>query len=443
MATLPLTDNANLGAGVKRSMEGNYPRPTVDNYSTSTGHRIVHGHNKPTGVKAWHLFLDPLDKTKAGALEVEFPDDSTVINLFVEKHSLQFPEPSYSCKVNFRIKWRKIRNVNRPGSTNVASEMELLPEDAPVSDTPAELKQAGNELTEFFKRDENNQPVDPAWGDDDAKRKAFFGKFNRICDDHAVPSKEREPIRKRVLKEKFGTDSLKGFNKPEDLLLEVLAEEIEPLYPLAMAQSQEAAKNGTSVEISKTGSTTPVSATNATAGKSVPQTGQSTAPATNERPTLKLVEQVANIRTMTGLSVADIHSKLDTPYPSAAYKAIKLAGGKQGTDIGSDFVRNRFEEVFGGHGIGWKFEAMTGLGDVRWEQLDVDGGLKYQVTIIMHVFKYRVVMPDGSLEWIELSPMSDVGTNVKASYAHRSAFTALLKQVLRSLGGMDHLKKAA
>lgn len=164
-----LTLDTPLGAGAKRALEGNYPRPQPEHYSVSTGHRIVHGHNKPTGVKAWHLFLDPLDKTKAGALEVEFPDDSTVINLFVEEHNLQFPEPSYSCKVNFRIKWRKIRNVNRPGSTNVASEMELLPEDN-VTDIPVADKTT---LNEAFPRDDNNQPG-AHWIDDAKLRNGFW-----------------------------------------------------------------------------------------------------------------------------------------------------------------------------------------------------------------------------------------------------------------------------
>ncbi len=161
--------------------------------------------------------------------------------------------------------------------------------------------------------------------------------------------------------------------------------------------------------------------------------------------TLPIVAAVAAITTLTGVKIGEIPYALDSKYPKIAYKDIKLDGGRKGTDIGQSFVRDRFDRVFGTHGIGWKFEAHPTIGAVRCEQVtSPDGELKekFKVTLLGHIFKYRIVLPDGSLEWVELSPMSDSGENRKESYAFRSAFTSLLKQALRSFGGFNHLKAA-
>lgn len=160
---------------------------------------------------------------------------------------------------------------------------------------------------------------------------------------------------------------------------------------------------------------------------------------------LPIVLPIASITTLTGIKIGEIPSALDSRYPANAYREIKLDGNRKGTDISQQHVRDRFDRVFGTHGIGWKFEAHGTIGAVRTERAtSPDGEVKekYRVTLIGHIFKYRIVLPDGSMEWVELSPMSDTGENRKESYAFRSAFTALLKQTLRSFGGFNHLKAA-
>lgn len=144
--------------------------PQMDNYSTSTGHRIVHGHVKATGAKAWDLWLDPKPGANAGVLVVQFPDDSAAINVFIEKYGLTFPEPSYRCDVKFTVVWRKVRYGNRPGSTNVVQTIELLPEDT-VTDQVADKTTLKTE----FPRDDDNQPADH-WIDDKGARGAFWAK---------------------------------------------------------------------------------------------------------------------------------------------------------------------------------------------------------------------------------------------------------------------------
>lgn len=145
---------------------------------------------------------------------------------------------------------------------------------------------------------------------------------------------------------------------------------------------------------------------------------------------------VASYRTMTGVPVTEIEQRLDTKYPIEAYTVIKMKGGRAGTDISYDYVRDRFVEVFGIQGIGWRFTIHPSGGVLC--QRETDKGTKYHVSLMAHVFEYRIVNGEQS-EWIQLAPMSDGHVDDDEGYAYRGAETSLLKHVLRSMGGFNHL----
>jgi hypothetical protein len=164
----------------------------------------------------------------------------------------------------------------------------------------------------------------------------------------------------------------------------------------------------------------------------------------NDAPTDVVAPVLSKITTLTGISAADISKRMNGRFPAAAYEPIPYGPMKGKTDLSFDYVRDRFDEVFGPHGLGWKLEPHAVMGKVEHievEEQRKDGGTRrvHMVAMEMFVFKYRVVMPDGSMEWIESSPLSDCDDNEDRGYAYRGAWTSLLKQTLRSFGGINHI----
>jgi hypothetical protein len=164
----------------------------------------------------------------------------------------------------------------------------------------------------------------------------------------------------------------------------------------------------------------------------------------NDAPSAPEVTILGQIKTLTGVGAADIPKRMNGRFPAPAYEPIPYGPMKGKTDLSFDYVRDRFDEVFGPHGLGWKLEPHAVLGAVEHIEVDEpkrDGGTRHvhMVALEMFVFKYRVVMPDGSMEWIESSPLSDCDDNEDRGYAYRGAWTSLLKQTLRSFGGINHI----
>lgn len=181
-----------------------------------------------------------------------------------------------------------------------------------------------------------------------------------------------------------------------------------------------------------------------------PQSDATPAPATvppetrNDAPTDVVAPALSKITTLTGISAADISKRMNGRFPAAAYEPIPYGPMKGKTDLSFDYVRDRFDEVFGPHGLGWKMEPHAVMGKVEHievEEQRKDGGTRrvHMVAMEMFVFKYRVVMPNGDIEWIESSPLSDCDDNEDRGYAYRGAWTSLLKQTLRSFGGINHI----
>lgn len=157
---------------------------------------------------------------------------------------------------------------------------------------------------------------------------------------------------------------------------------------------------------------------------------------------------LASLKTLTGISAQDIPTQLGVEWPQSALKKIPYGPMSGKTDIRFNYVRDRFDEVFGPHGIGWRIVPHERLGKVecRFEERaktdkqtgEIKNTVWYTVIYTAHVFEYCVQSDDG-IDWISTSPMSDSDENVDEGYAYRGAFTSLLKQVLRGFGGMNRI----
>lgn len=319
-------------------------------------------------------------------------------------------------------------------------------------------------LDDEFPRDENGEPADDLpWGDDNLKRGTFFARYEKeVWSPRNCPKDRAEAIRKAILVREYGTDSLRGFNKPVDMLLGRLTVAVEAEYPLAMAYFDEKAENG-----SKNGQG--AAPANGSAmeipekpSAPVPDEKPRSEPA-NVPPEVKPAERPANLidfpklpTTLTGISILDVPKRLNAHLPPQAYKAIEFGQMSGKTDIDGDCVRDRFDEVFGPMGIGWRINPNPTAGRVehRSEQRPKmkkgepikdpsTGEILMQtwhiVTLVAHTFQYSVIMPDGSIVWTDASTTTDQHDNMDEQYAYRGAMTSFMKQVYRLMGGMNHI----
>lgn len=176
-----------------------------------------------------------------------------------------------------------------------------------------------------------------------------------------------------------------------------------------------------------------------TAAQSVPQS----APAAPE-PETAVKPSPVTIRTLTGYNVLSIPAELNKHLPPQAYGAIKFGQMSGKTDVDGDYVRDRFDKIFGPMGIGWCISPQESAGRVEYRsEVRTSNNGKEQtwhiVTLIAHTFQYSVIMPDGSFAWVNASTTSDQHDNLDEQYAYRGALTSLMKQFYRLMGGMNHV----
>lgn len=166
----------------------------------------------------------------------------------------------------------------------------------------------------------------------------------------------------------------------------------------------------------------------------------------------RVVGRLATYTTLTGVPLAEISQALDAKFDAKDYKDVRLEGGRKGTDIAGNSVRNRFDRVFGPHGLGWRMRpldpanAMTTRAEIR-EKRDAKTGeiitrTWYIATATNWEFEYCLVDANGENErWAKMSAMTDTHESMDAGYATRGVMTSLMKQALRGMGGYTHLHK--
>ena len=164
---------------------------------------------------------------------------------------------------------------------------------------------------------------------------------------------------------------------------------------------------------------------------------------TSQAPTMP-TRRYSGLTTFAGVAVEDIPERMNAHLPPQAYEEIPYGAMQGKTDIGFDYIRDRFDEVFGVIGIGWKIEphdTMGGINHTTTEKMSNKNRAytEHTVTMVNHVFKYRIQNSDGWNEWVNIGTLTDGGAMEDEGYAYRGAFTSLLKQVFRMFGGLNHV----
>ncbi len=312
----------------------------------------------------------------------------------------------------------------------IRAEMKLDPvnqEDKKVIDdfaTPAAVQAAQTMLDS-----PKSEPVSPF--KDDVQRRRFWGKVNPAMKDAGLDS--NKPEHRLAIYVALGVSEYVGkIEHPSYMYTGDMDTAISNTLRTIQAV-KESKKNKVSVPVK----TTP------------------NAPAMFTSTAVALTMPGITATTVTGVPVGEIAMKLDRPYPDKAYTKLTFGPMAGKSDLKFGYVRNRLDEVFGPQGFGWKLEAHPVLGHIvteSYEEMrqkkDRNGnpqGEPYKVTMwrvsmVGFTLKYLSVDDDHETEkWIEGSLISDSHSNEDLGYAYRGAFTSLMKQAVRLMGGFNHL----
>ena len=139
-----------------------------------------------------------------------------------------------------------------------------------------------------------------------------------------------------------------------------------------------------------------------------------------------------DVKTMTGLTMAEAIVKLDEQLPPDAYTAVP--GGADLTDIDPNYMRKVLNEVFGLCGLGWGYEYAPTDMETRNETRKTQSGTReVVVAALKHLrFWYKVTGgKEASICTVDASGGSD---NSSASYAMKGAITNALGNAASNIG---------
>ena len=460
-----------------------YEPPKIGPWGYSECTIIRHGHNKALGCKAWDLFFAP--KPGCGGVWVQFADGDTAIQSAVEQCALRLEPPAFEARVHWKIQWRRLSG--KPS----AGEIEILPSEENVTDQTVEPT-----AQEFIRGDEP-QPAELHWIEDKENQTLYWPRVKKLAAWIGIQGKEQEPwihsvfgdgitsmkqvdltliasvetvfkaaCRKRI-SDALGRPMTKqdfidavGYGSIEDARGKGMFSDKDIMglidQYIAAGNHEDNAPESAKSEpqtgpSSDAGNIPPEPPVKPVAAKSEPQNG-----AANGNGQNAIILRFPQITTLAGVPVGDISKRLNKHLPPEAYTAIKygLMTGK--TDVDGDRIRDRFEEVFGPMGIGWRITPHPSAGRVEYrneprpkmkdgkQMTDQQTGeLLFQtwhiVTLVAHTLSYSVVMPDGSITWTEVSTTTDQHDNSDEQYAYRGALTSLMKQFYKLMGGMNHI----
>ena len=103
-----------------------------------------------------------------------------------------------------------------------------------------------------------------------------------------------------------------------------------------------------------------------------------------------------NVKTMTGLTMAEASLKLDEQLPADAYSAVP--GGADLTDIDPNYMRKVLNEVFGLCGFGWGYEYVPAVMEIHNEIRKTQSGTREVVVAALKHLRFWYKVSDGSGE---------------------------------------------
>jgi len=142
--------------------------------------------------------------------------------------------------------------------------------------------------------------------------------------------------------------------------------------------------------------------------------------------------EITNVKTMTGLRVAEAAAKLDEQLPAEAYTAVP--GGADLTDIDPNYMRKVLNEVFGLCGFGWGYEYDPVNMETRNETRKTQSGTREVVVAALKHLRFWYKVTDGketSACTVDASGGSD---NSSASYAMKGAITNAIGNAASNIG---------
>lgn len=147
---------------------------------------------------------------------------------------------------------------------------------------------------------------------------------------------------------------------------------------------------------------------------------------------------IKEFKTLTGLTLDEVATRLDAELPGDAYKAVP--GGADLTDIDPNYMRKTFNEVFGMCGVGWgyKFSPADLHTEIENRPRSSGGTRRVYVAALLHLtFWYRLVTGNGngaSINGLHEVDASGGSENDVEAYAMKGAITNALGQAASNLG---------
>ena len=139
-----------------------------------------------------------------------------------------------------------------------------------------------------------------------------------------------------------------------------------------------------------------------------------------------------DVKTMTGLTMAEAIIKLDEQLPPDAYSAVP--GGADLTDIDPNYMRKVLNEVFGLCGLGWGYEYAPGDMETRSETRKGSNGSREVVVAALKHLRFWYKVSDGSETFTCTVDASGGSDNSNASYAMKGAITNAIGNAASNIG---------
>ena len=141
---------------------------------------------------------------------------------------------------------------------------------------------------------------------------------------------------------------------------------------------------------------------------------------------------ITNVKTMTGLTVAEAAKKLDEQLPPDAYSAVP--GGADLTDIDPNYMRKVLNEVFGLCGLGWGYEYAPGDMETRNETRKTNSGTREVVVATLKHLRFWYKVSDGNETFTCTVDASGGSENSNASYTMKGAITNAIGNAASNIG---------
>jgi hypothetical protein len=142
--------------------------------------------------------------------------------------------------------------------------------------------------------------------------------------------------------------------------------------------------------------------------------------------------EITNVKTMTGLSVAEAATKLDEQLPAEAYTAVP--GGADLTDIDPNYMRKVLNEVFGLCGLGWGYEYDPADMEIRSETRQGNGNARNVIVAALKHLRFWYKVSDGKEASVCTVDASGGSDNSSASYAMKGAITNAIGNAASNIG---------